>query len=221
MVDDTDVTFKRKDNPDGPEYIEPKKNIVMITYANGTHEIISTGKAFDPIAENFKRNFIALTITDLAALTITLSYEHILKNGKLGFKIPFTINMKPKEGQAYLGNDVSDLISPGRRSFGTGLDINYYPTGQGKAKYFVGPSFQVSSFKYDEYTYWDSYQSDRYVYTGYHYALLINNGMLIQPTKNFNLSFFFGVGVGHNDVRQIRDEYVGRVSTGFMIGFKL
>jgi hypothetical protein len=226
QVDEAEVTYKKTANPDGPDYIEKKQNILLVVYANGQHETFTNHKGglkIDTISKSFKRNYIAWTITDLVALTVSFSYEHILKRGMFGFKVPFKVNLQAQSNAAPFGLDPGESILPNGRTFGTGLDINYYPTGQGKAKYFVGPSFQFATYKYldrDYYYIGNTYYSNNHIRLGYHYAFLINNGMLIQPTKNFNFSFFLGVGAAQNVDKTSHDKLFPKFSTGFMIGFK-
>ncbi len=205
-VNETQVKYKLFTNLDGPTYVIGKEYVSLIVYENGSEETFPksipdhsiAAPKIDPRTHDFGRNFISLNVYDLLVLnTLTFGYEHTSKSGLIGFKIPLSFALNKKD--IYRENKV----------FGTGLDLNLYPYGQGQAKFFYGPSFEYKKFT----TYY------QYNDINSAYALLFQAGFLFQPTKQLNFSINAGIGYA----RLFKSEYnTGEVASrvGVNMGFK-
>jgi len=233
------VIYKRFANLDGPRYEEYKSNIETIKYADGEMEVYNRPKPVI-IEEKEKeevvygKNYFSYTpFIDILFSTLTFSYERSLFKGMVGLRVPVSFNLAPRwnndsYSKPYEGETNGVLLQEGNRVFGTGLDINIYPTGMGQKKYFVGPSFAYSIFRYKYYPTPNNYNAENL--DGYLYALLINNGMMINPTPHFCLSFFLGIGVARRDYKEsYNNNYYGYnnnndmqpiISSGFMAGVR-
>ena len=193
-VTDKALRYKKHENLEGPDYWVQKKDILMVVYNNGNHEVYGeasqtsfrkTGAkegSIDP--ENYKNHIVSLNYGDLLFGRIHFSYEFLAANGKLGFEIPF-------------GQKIDyTLFNDGPSSF-TGIDINFYPLGQRKVTYFTGFGMRAGVEKYQDcyyysYDYYGSYDCRwrQRVFTGAY----INNGLSILFTEGFSITGRLGVG---------------------------
>jgi len=174
-----------------------KERIIKVVYLNGvidsfppkSHYQFTKFKKEDLRKTDFGRNFISLHLIDLLYSSITISYEHLFKSNKLSLRIPvsigFTIIDLPNEidNNGYYNMD---------KNFSVGLDLYIYPFGQGKVKFFYGPSIEYGQMDKKVF----SYTSPNYFlnYKGSFYSLILESGYLIQPTKHFNFSVNAGIG---------------------------
>jgi hypothetical protein len=199
MVTNDEIQYKKFNNPEGPVYSIPKKDLLMITYENGDFEMIksvdnSKMATKTELSENFKKNLITFNLLDVVYYDFTISYERILASGTLGVKIPVGI------GYAYNSDYNNNREEWVRNKFYSGIGINFYPTGQGKWRYFVGPNIRVgygkmidySSGYYDEYGNWVYGETDvEGIYTKFY----MDNGVIFTPVKNFSVEAVGGVGI--------------------------
>lgn len=208
------ITYKKSDNLSGPDHQIERKEVLIIVYENGTHEVINKSGSSSSLFTNntdtaFGRHMISWEFMDLMLINMSISYEYFVKSGKLGIRVPLSIGF---DDEFYTYGNIPEVIGTRGRIFATGVDFNYYPTGQGKLKYFIGPSlgFGLNRQETDYYgyiegdVYYDpndtayNYPVDDYYYDkgqATRYSLHINNGWIAQPTKNFNIIGSIGLGV--------------------------
>ncbi len=217
------ITYKKTDNPTGPDYVISKQQVLMLIYENGNHETFNattTDKMPLVTPEELGCNLITWNFLDLLTINMSVSYERFMPSGKFSWRIPFSMGF---DYGSYADWSYPEVAGGRSRVFLTGFGINYYPTGQGKSKYFVGPSldFSINRFAYDDFYGVEPYYPNpndssyyEYPYTEYHHqgvslrtALHINNGWLVQPTKNFSIVAALGLG--------IRTEYFEGVNYGY------
>jgi len=208
-VNDSQVKYKLYDNQEGPLYVIGKDNVTRIKFENGLIEdfpvhlpekIIPLIK-IDPRTTDFGRNFISVNIFDLLTQnTLTFGYEYTFKSGLISLKVPVSFRF---DNNGYY---------PGHKSFGTGLDLNLYPYGQGKAKFFYGPSFEYRKYEFSN----SNYEINSV------YALLFQAGYLFQPTKHLNFSINAGIGYARLISDNSYYNNTGDVATkaGLNIGYK-
>ncbi|MBL0340782.1 MAG: hypothetical protein IPP71_07610 [Bacteroidetes bacterium] len=209
-----DIKYKKFINLEGPIYVIDRKHVSRIIYANGTADTISNKTVYgipenvksDPRVKDYGRNLLSATISDVFFGFATLGYEHILKTGKIGIKIPLSKGFKDihistttqNYQNSYYYNDGWDVSGYYNRNkiFSTGLDFYYYTGGQGTWRYFVGPCIEYGQFYYKYYEL-ISYSPTTYKLKkgiGNYGAIIFKNGMLFQPSKNFNVSINIGAG---------------------------
>lgn len=159
------ITYKKTFHPTGPKYKVYAADVVLIEFADGTVEVIKT----QPIAvqenRNHPRNVFMGNVLGLMAGNIHLGYESISADGYFGLRVNLAATVY----------DVFDFSIAT-----TGVDFNFYPKGQTKTRYFVGPSFRVGIVDYD----------DPYA------AILINNGVAYDATDDLYIGGQLGLGVG-------------------------
>jgi hypothetical protein len=198
-VNDKDVTYKRFDNPEGPDYVIRKKDVIMVTYQNGNYELMNASR---PDNDNLAPNLFSYNLFDLVWNRFTVSYERILKNGKTGIKVPVSFGYNYND--EYTNFDF-------RTIFGSGIGVNFYPTGQGKWKYFMGPELNMGYGKEQQYYYyydeWGNYVGEELQNLESFYGkFLINNGVIFTPVANFSVSAFVSLGVRYVDKSNFDNE---------------
>ncbi len=193
-VSDTDIRFKEFSNPSGPDYVIKKNSVDRIIFKNGQQKQFKKEKRITP----YGRNIISYHLFDIVYQDFTISYENILKNGKVGFKIPLGIGFNnDNDGGPY---QYKNLIY-------TGLGLNVYVTGQHIASYFMGPELQLGYARDNVYyyDYYDYHYSDKDFFYG---RLFINNGVSVSPVPNLRLTTVVGIGLRYYDVNDANEDGV-------------
>ncbi|MES2629058.1 MAG: hypothetical protein V4616_08835 [Bacteroidota bacterium] len=193
------VVYKMYNNLEGPNYKIRKEAVEKIVYQNGTVDSFTN----DPNAgrQNYAPappvnrepetpagnggygfNVISFDFLSILFNEVGFSYERILNSGFIGIKVPLIIGMN---------STANTSVRQYPNVFQSGIDLNLYPAGQGRARYFIGPAFR---FGQNENRYYDYYTTDsRNTYSTI--AFQVNNGVMFQPAKHFNISLLFGVGL--------------------------
>jgi hypothetical protein len=179
-----------------------------------------------PPFEFKKQSMISLSMSDMVLTNITVKYEYFTKDGKVGYQIPFSFNAGglPDTNNYRTGN-AGRFLSARNRVFQTGLNLNYYVSGQGKVSPFVGLSFAAGWFYYWKYNYTysgppaynNSFTNEKLIANNYSFAF--HGGFLFNPWET--LTFGIKAGVGLRRYGTIYQEYTipfGLVD--FSAGFK-
>ncbi len=171
----------------------------------------------NPISKDFGSNFISINVIDLAfSGFLTFSYERTLKSGNFSFRVPLSLGLKRSDEFDYYEGYYNK-----NKIFNTGFDFYFYPSGQGRAKYFMGPSLEYGQYKYLQYDY---YSLNNIKKVAAYYAILFQNGFLFQPTKDFNISVNVGVGftqsILNSEYQYIRNHGDFTFRGGLNMGFK-
>ena len=214
-----EIRYKKMSNPDGPDYVILKSQVLLITYANDTFESFGTRtsakiRPLDTVATTYGKNFIAYNTFDLLLTNLTFSYERIIASGMLGLRIPLSIGFGNGNSNGYFNANVS-----GGTIMASGLDLNIYPSGQGKTRYFIAPSFLITSFNYTFYDYSSSFNNTYETRVGHQYAVVIKHGILMQITPHFNMSCVLGLGLSQNDT-DYDDNTNTKATLEFNVGYK-
>ena len=190
-ISDADIRFKEFSNPSGPDYIIKKNAVDRIIFKNGQQKQFKKEKRIVP----YGRNIVSYHLFDIVYQDFTISYEHILKNGMVGLKIPLALGFNTS-------NDNNGPYQYKNLAY-TGLGVNVYVTGQHIASYFMGPEIHFGLAKDYIYSndYYEPYSESEFFYG----RLLINNGISICPVPNLRLTTVLGIGVRYYDVPESDD----------------
>lgn len=171
----------------------------------------------DSRAADFGRNFIALNVFDLTRDNLTFSFEHTFKSGACSIKIPFSIGLSEKDTMTNRYDRPSIDYYSNNKIFSTGIDLYFYPYGQGFQKFFFGPSVEYGIVDFNLYfsNFWETQNIS--VKSSY-YALLFQSGILIQPFKHINLAFHGGFGVSKFDLDPPYERYYSKIHMTFRLG---
>jgi hypothetical protein len=201
-----EVVYTKLKNPDGPVYRLPKSEIILIQYANGSIDIMKNTEVEDAEQEaeekkrkrweddphfvaSLRENMIGINLLNLMNGNINLYYERLNANGKVGLKMTTNI--------AFLTAKEDPAIIKYQRKFTVGFDLQFYPTGQGKVKYFIGPSVRTGLLGIYKNPYYDGIRKSYFNHPaefGY-FSLMFNNGVMVNPTSNVFICFQAAVGV--------------------------
>jgi hypothetical protein len=192
LVGEKEIHYKKHINLDGPEYSLSKSEILLIEYENGSYEAMGEKSAPENgknLNTDFARNVISYHLFDLVFMDFTVSYERIFPSGKIGIKIPVAF------GYDYYNDlyDFSNIVY-------SGIGVNFYPTGQGKWRYFMGPQVRFGLGRESDWLYYYDeeglYQYDEYVENeGFYTKFFIDNGVMFMPVKNFSVSAIGSIGI--------------------------
>jgi len=197
MVSEKEIQYKKFSNLDGPVYSIAKSEIALITYENGEYEVLnnqlSPAKlAKQELATNFTRNLFGYHLFDVIYGDFTFSYERILSSGIVGIKIPIGF------GYAYNSDYFNNNENWVKNGIYSGIGVNFYPTGQGKWRYFLGPNVRIGYGKQSYWVYWDEngyYFEEEQVSEGIYTKFYVDNGVMFTPVRNFSICTIVGVGV--------------------------
>jgi hypothetical protein len=226
-VNKKDVVYRKFANPKGPLYRAELKDVGRINYESGAVDEFNpvsgestqsgrstSGAAQVPFSTDFGRNLISIDAMSLLFQNIELSYERIVGvQGKLGIRVPVSINMNA--GQYNNG------FANARNVYNSGVDLNYYPLGQGLSRLFVGPSIRVGAAR-TNYTYFDDLIGGEVSTTGNsgYFAFMLRFGLLYTPVKELSIGTAFGIGT-RRYVTNIPNQSAGAAaSLQFSVGYR-
>jgi len=195
-----DISYKKSSNPEGPTYVINREEVVLITFANGEYELIGTVATVrmektpkeKPFTKDFARNIFAFHLFDVVFGDIAFSYERILADGRIGLKFPVAFG--------FYGYHPENTPFDFNNLFYSGMGINFYPGGQGKVRYFVGPNLRMGVGRSADYYYyydeWGNYYYDEYYEkNSFYMKYLVDNGIMIMPTRNLSISAILSLGI--------------------------
>jgi len=220
-VNTFEIKYKLASDPEGPIRVISIPDLVFISYQSGSHQIFSpenrsSQPKFDSLPFNFCKNFIGLDIAEFIYPSFGMAYERIFgMKGFFGLRVPFSIGLA-NQYSAY------DNYAKGK-IFNTGVDFIYFPTGQGKLKYYVAPYFEWGVFRYRNYGYSNSssyYQNYIDKSDGQHYVGGIKNGVLCQPTRHFCLSADFGIAIKKDETNRSGETIHSDFKVNILVGFR-
>lgn len=226
-VNKKDVVYRKFANPKGPLYRAELRDVGRINYESGavdefnpvSGESVPSDRgnknvASVPFSTDFGRNLISIDAMSLLFQNIELSYERIVgAQGKLGIRVPVSVNMNA--GQYNNG------FANARNVYNSGVDLNYYPLGQGVSRLFVGPSIRVGAAR-TSYTYYDDLIGGDISTTGNssYFAFMLRFGLLYTPVKELSIGTAFGIGT-RRYVTNIPNQSAGAAaSLQFSVGYR-
>ncbi len=153
--------------------------------------IITTCQAYTQELSEAKwgRNMISVNIIELPIANANLGYERLMRGGLIGIKFNMNYNFDASSDAGITGF---------KRIFDGGIDLNLYPTGQGRIKYFAGPSLKMGRVGRRYYYSNDINGQPTYDYSNRsnYLGLYFNNGFILQPNKWLFMGVQGMLGVG-------------------------
>ena len=213
------IKYKNPEGQGGPTFVLSTAEVQKIVYANGTvikpnltdannyNESIypetwrEEEKRADPLSTNFKRRYVNISVPDYFAGLLTVGYEYFNKKGDYSIRVPVSIGLKSIGLNKYAATEFGEYESKQayyreNKKFSTGFDCYYYPFGQGKVKYYVGPSIEFGWFSFTDEIYQGppTYGYKDETQNGSFQSILLMNGFLFQPSAEVNFNLGFGMG---------------------------
>ena len=172
-------------------------DVFRIVYADGEVEMLIKNREDEyfknkQYTEHFGRNIVSVNFIHVLRKGMELHYEHFLLDGELALKPYATYFLDDRS--------VSTLSHQYAKDYSFGLDVQYYPTGQGRVKYFLGPGFEYGGFERLVYTtlpYPNPGQQGEIIETNFYFAYL-NNGVLFQPSPKLSIGLILSLGLREN-----------------------
>ena len=163
-------------------------DVFRIVYSDGEVEMLIKKREDEyfknkQYTDHFGRNIVSVNFIYVLLKTIEVHYEYFLMEGG--------VSLKPY-GSYYL--DSQSRSTELLKDYAFGLDANYYPAGQGRIKYFLGPGIEYGR-----------YESSRVVRfpggivttspenVNFYFAYL-NNGVLFQPSPKLSIGLVLALG---------------------------
>jgi len=219
-VGQKEVSYKKQTNLNGPNYKLDIYDIGRIRYESGavdefnpvdTEEKSGKAKSFDE--SKLGNNIISLSIFEMVFQKFTISYERkVGKQQRVGLRVPVCIR---------LGDVGDEILNPYKVLYYTGVDLNYYPTGQGRMKGFLGPTVRFGMARYHgdiqtEYGYSSVAASFRFV------SFMVQGGFLFAATKEIGINMSLGLGMRRylKPVDVYSNVTIGAVNFNFGIGYR-
>ncbi len=152
------ISYKRQDNPDGPDYTIGRKEVSMIEYENGVKESMKKGplpggrhipgrkgEPKPPVSKaDYGMNIITFSpiCFNEAGVGLGLAYERMLdKKGMFTFFLPVSFHLGGFQKSYNDAEPVAFLDGYGKdiRVLNFNAGVKFYPTGsRGKVKYALG-----------------------------------------------------------------------------------
>ncbi len=194
-VKSKEIVYKKFSNLNGPNYYIDIEDVEKINYESGAVDVFEANpNAGIPFSYNAKKtesffgnNIISINAPDILFQNVTFSYERFIgEQKKLGLRVPLSFSL--------YGDNNNNFALRSYNIFYSGVDINYYPTGQGQARLFLGPVLRTGyarvSSSYDEF----SMNSVKSIENTGYFSFILQGGFLFTPVKEIIISSSFGLG---------------------------
>ena len=230
-----EIKYKLWDNLTGPTYIENKRNVDIIIYSNGQHEVIKSSPAapvqqrepeyaaapapvrpkpmdkkdsllFYRYSHNISINFLNFFNNEIGIL-----YQREFFKSRINIILPFAFGVEqPGITQSvYFTGTGNNGYTLQRKLYEVGFGINYYPSFKTNVNYFIGPMFRYMKY--------DGIQTF-YPYTGMYvqqknntlsrFCMTITNGFVIRTRSRLTTTIFGSLGFKSDAINDpITDQY--------------
>ncbi len=175
---------------DGPAFKINRYRVDKVVYQNGEvdEELFSARDELPTLDGSLLgKNIGSFDVVSLIYNEVGFGYERILYNGLLGVRIPLILGT----GQGEMSSRQFSTL------FQSGVDVNLYPARQGRFRYFIGPGFRAGRVNYLTYNECGvGLEPNSILSPGMQsiLALQINNGLVLQATEHFSMTFLLAVG---------------------------
>ena len=198
------LSFQIYNSSQNKDYSVNKNELVKMITESG--EIVTfSGKYIGANNTNFSANSVSFNVIAIPAGRFTMAYQFLDKNGKVGYEIPVSFGLLT-DGPTDPLPEIFDIEL--YSIFYSGFTLNLYPMGQRKVNYVLGPAIRFGVGKDVNYYCYDCGNDYNYDKQFFYTKFLINNGLVLTPTKHFSMSFIFSLGV------MGRDNYEGEPTFG-------
>ncbi|PLX02546.1 MAG: hypothetical protein C0595_10340 [Marinilabiliales bacterium] len=188
------ITFTLYNSSTEEVFSAKKSELIRLIKENG--EIINfEGKKSVTNNDGFPRSIVAFNVLHTPQGRLTMAYKFINNKGNIGFEVPVSVGLF----EDFDMDPIAEIFNYSFYSmFYTGFTVNWYPLGQRKVSYLLGPSFRIGIAKdryYYDYNYYDYNEPKEQYYS----KLLLNNGLMLSPNNHFNISFIISMGIMHHN----------------------
>ena len=204
----TDIKYKDFSNLNGPTYVIPKSEVVLIEYQNGYRDIInanpkdfspskakesSSGIKEKPNLHSFNKNLISINALSLANGDLAFMYDREFANHHLSASFLGAYNFNSRMG--FLNYYIADSKDFAKKNFDLGAGLNFIPSNIKSVQYFLGVFVKYMNYSYKEQVNTNNNQIKYVAANGSQTAFMFNNGWIVRIAPTFNFKFFFAFGV--------------------------
>lgn len=245
-INSNEVKYKDFSNLDGPTYVITRQDVVLISYQNGTTEIVNPNPpSYSPnkTATDYAtkkpehknpnelyytgKNMLSLNALALMNGDLALFYDRDLLQDKLGITAMGSYNFNGHINQG-LNLIVDNLYPNSKKKFDAGLGVNFFPSNRGRAQYFVGVMAKYMQFDYDRET---TVEQDINGFTflkkvverstGSQTMVGVTNGLLVRVSPTFNFKLFASIGTSVNSpLVDGKSSSYPKVYLGYCFGYR-
>jgi hypothetical protein len=150
QISTTQIEYKKFNQPEGPVYLISLSDVHRVEGADGIKRTFAPADASAlPLPaynyeQNWKTHMLLLNFSSLISSIISLNYEHVFPSGKASIRVPVNIRI-PRDDE--FGTSLED-----RGASGLGINLNFFPHGQGRFRSYWGPAVAVGYFRYTSYS---------------------------------------------------------------------
>ncbi len=202
------ITFKKFDNPDGPEYSIPKQDVVKIKYQNGSEDIFEENNdrigVNNSNANSKSKTAINNNIVSFAPIEITengygigLSYERVLdKTGWVSLFVPVSLTFNNNQQT----NSITGLNETKHEPMfylAPGIKIYTNLNSTRKAKYSICPSLVFSTGRgmYNP----SGYTNESIEQSRTQMGAMVSFGWNYFPSNHLYMGFDLGLGATYSN----------------------
>jgi hypothetical protein len=233
-INTKDIKYKDYANIDGPTYVIAKTDIVLISYSNGSTEIINPDapallpKKAEPapvvsetrprVPEKSKKsiyylnpNLLSINALALANGDVTLMYDREFANQHVGLTVLGGYNFNSRMGA--LNAAIFDSRDGAKKNYDVGLGINLMPKTTKRVQYFAGILGKYMSYNYKNIIDTTNNQLKYENAKGFQLAIMITQGWTYRISPNFNFKLFgaFGIPVNYPQLNYYSTSSSGRI----------
>ena len=221
------VTFKKFDNPDGPDYSIPKQDVVKIKYQNGSEDIFEENN--DRIGVNSAnvntrtKTAINNNIVSFAPIEVNdngygvgFSYERLLdKTGWVTFFVPVYLTFTNRSiTNPYTG--IEDIKHSPMFYLSPGIKIYTNLNSTRKAKYSICPSLLFATGRG-----YRNYSSDVPEQNKTQMGAMVAFGFNYFPSNHIYMGFDFGLGATYSNSYDGQDAgTTGLIHSSLRVGYR-
>jgi hypothetical protein len=221
-VNTRNISYKRTDNPDGPDYVINRNEVEKIKYQNGSEDYMGERRREESVGSSRKPqpkieyggNIISLALINLndEGFGFGLAYERNLdQNGNIAFYLPINVCM----GGLGNGNVVYDPTFGGytnttmkRTIYQLMPGVKFYPTGnKGKVRYAIGAlvDYETGTKEVEQYVYTPTFPSGYYKLGNADlekFGIMIHNSLNMFPNAHIFIGLDLGLGLTYMNKEQ-------------------
>jgi hypothetical protein len=219
-----EIKYRLYDHLTGPVYVLQKKEVAMIIYENGNHEVFRsaatpdgrTMRATPPPAYRMSRedssryyryqNSISLNFFNFFNNEVGLIYQREFYNNNFSLVIPLAVGLEKASLTDAVYFSGRNEVRLSNKLFEAGIGFNYYPTLRFPVNYYIGPALRYMQYNCQQvYSYVDPnaypYSQTTITRNGTlsRYCMSVTNGVILRTKSRLVINVFGSLGF-KNDI---------------------
>lgn len=233
-VGPSDIKYKMFDNVSGPTYVENKKNVSLIIYQNGEHQVIANDMPSAPVQATVPAsaplpvlsradsltyfrypNSISINFLNFFNNEVGLLYRREFFNSNFNIVIPVSFGVtKPAVTQNVYFGRFNNGIELGNKVVDGGFGIHYYPSLRTNTNYYIGPMVRYIQYNCTQREPGWVYPVNSNNTTLTRWAFTITNGFIYRTRSRLTTGLFASVGFKSDEISDpLYDQYGQAVNT--------